>query len=259
MRIGRICGYGDKDFQTVKDQGLSFIEICLNDENETTTFLRDKDAVKERIKTYGIDVSSVGRWNHDINEKGALIPEKLEIYLSLVDAAIEVGAKTVVFGCNYDESVSLYKNYTCAIELFGKLLERAGGKIKVAVENCDWNNFIVSPEQWKVVLGEYPDLCLKYDCSHAYNRGDNYLDELSDWGDRIAHFHVKGTTHAGSKYVSDPPAGMDDIKWGSVFSILYARKYTGDLSIEPHSSIWRGEIGNAGVLFTRDYIRKFVF
>ena len=70
--------------------------------------------------------------------------------------------------------------------------------------------------------------------------------------------HVKGTTHAGSRPVDDPPAGMDDIRWSSLFSILYARKYDGDLSIEPHSATWQGKLGDAGVAFTRDFIRPFI-
>ena len=87
-----------------------------------------------------------------------------------------------------------------------------------------------------------------------------YLTELSDWGERVSHIHIKGTTHAGGKrWVDDPPAGMDDIKWGSVFSILYARGYNGGLSIEPHSGTWHGELCTKGIRFTHDFISKFVF
>jgi len=51
---------------------------------------------------------------------------------------------------------------------------------------------------------------------------------------------------------------MDDINWPSVFAVLYARGYDGDLSIEPHSPTWWGELGEKGVAFTRDYIRRFM-
>ena len=69
---------------------------------------------------------------------------------------------------------------------------------------------------------------------------------------------IKGTVHAGKRAVDDPPAGMDDIQWTSLFAILYARGYNGDLSIEPHSKTWRGELGSAGVTFTRDFIKRFM-
>jgi sugar phosphate isomerase/epimerase len=81
---------------------------------------------------------------------------------------------------------------------------------------------------------------------------------MSNWGESIAHFHIKGTVHAGQRTVDDPPAGMDDINWGSVFAVLYGRGYDGDLSIEPHSNTWHGDLADFGVAFTRDYVKKFI-
>ena len=260
MRIGRIQNdYTEKGFGLVKEQGLSFAELCMNSQAESEALVSSRESILAAAKATGIDVSSVGRWNHDVAENGVINAEKAKSYYELLDAAIYLGAKTFVCGINRDESVSLYRNYTNAIEFFGGLCEHAKGKgIKVAVQNCNWNNFVVSPFDWDVVLGEVPDLWLKYDASHSYNRGDDYLGELSDWCERVAHVHIKGTTHAGKRAVADPPAGMDDIKWSSLFSILYARGYDGDLSIEPHSSVWCGELGTAGVLFTRDFVKQYI-
>ena len=260
MRLGRIVNWTEDGFNTAKAQGLDFVEICCNSQELGEEFISLKDKMKRLIAETGLDISSVGRWNHDVSADGKLIPERVESYHKLLDTAEELGAKTFVCGINYDKSISLYKNYKNAIEFFGGLVEHAAPlNVKVALQNCSWNNFVVEPEQWKVILGEIPELMIKYDPSHAYNRGASYLDELSDWGSRVAHVHIKGTVHAGKNPVSDPPAGMDDILWPSVFAILYAKEYKGDLSIEPHSSIWHGELGNSGVLFTRDYIRKFLF
>lgn len=260
MRLGRIQNdYTEKGFSLVRDQKLAFVEICRNSEEEALDLIAKKDAVKAAAEATGIPVSCVGRWNHDVNVNGKIDSDKVKSYFDLLDAAIELGAKTFVCGFNYDSSVSLFKNYSNAVEFFGMITERAkGSDIKVAIQNCDWNNFIVSPEQWKIVLGENPDLYIKFDPSHAYNRGENYLAQLSDWGERIAHMHVKGAVHAGRKYVDDPPAGMDDLNWGSVFAILYARGYAGDLSLEPHSETWHGELGAAGIEFTRKYISRFM-
>ena len=259
MRIGRIqnnyTGYG---FDLVKGQKLSFIEICCNNREEAEKLILSKTDVLAEISRTGIDVSAVGRWNHTVQKDGRIDLFEKEGYIRLLDTAAELGAKTFICGVNYDESISLYKNYVNAIDFLGELVEHANGRIKVAVENCDWNNFVVGPEQWKVILGELDGLYIKYDASHAYNRGQDYLAQLSDWGERVAHVHIKGTTHAGTRPVDDPPAGMDGIAWGPIFSILYARGYDGDLSIEPHSATWHGELGNAGVVFTRDFISKYV-
>ena len=259
MRIGRIQNHYTKEgFDTVVAQGLSSIEICCNNEEEVEMLLAACTDVKAEIARTGIPVVSVGRWNHSVLKDGAIDPHALSYYHKLLDCAIELGARVFVVGCNLDPSVSLYQNYSLAIGFFYDLLKRADGRIQVAIQNCDWNNFIVSPEQWKVVLGELPELMLKYDPSHAYNRGDDYLAEISQWGERIVHFHVKGTVHAGKRGVDDPPAGLDDIRWSSVFAVLYARGYDGDLSIEPHSRTWLGELGERGVVFTKKYIEQFI-
>lgn len=259
MRIGRIHKYTSECFDDVKSTGLEFIEICCNDAEAAANFVAAKESIKAEIERTGIDISSVGRWNHDVNEGGVINEEKFKGYIALMDAAIELGAKTFVCGINKSDDIDLEANYAIAVEFFSRLIDHADGRIKVAVQNCHWNNFIVSPQEWEKTLGVLPDLWLKYDPSHAYNRGDNYLAEMSDWGERIAHFHIKGTVHAGSRKVDDPPAGMDDIQWGPVFAILYARGYDGDLSIEPHSKTWRGELGRFGVEFTRDFMKKYVF
>ena len=260
MRLGRIQNnYTAEGFDLVLREKLDFIEICCNNDEEADAFIAAKDGIREQIRRTGLDVSCVGRWNHSMMHDGGIDEGQIARYIRQLDAAAEVGAKTFVCGCNYDDSISLFRNYENAIRFLGPLVERSKEKgVKVAVHNCDWNNYIVSPKQWEVVLGELPDLSIKFDPSHSYNRGGDYLGELSDWGERVAHIHVKGTVHAGARGVDDPPAGMDDIRWRSIFAILYARDYDGDLSIEPHSGAWLGDRGEFGVAFTRDFIRAFL-
>lgn len=259
MRIGQIYPYDNPAyFHDAKANGLKFIEVCCNYGPDNDHFIASVENMKKGIAESGVDVSCVGRWNHEMMADGKIVPEQQASYKALLNAAIEVGAKTFVCGANYDDSISLYRNYTNAIAFFGDLIEQAQGRIKIAIQNCNWNNYIVSPREWEVVLGELPELCLKYDPSHAYNRDADYLAEMSDWGERIAHVHIKGTTHAGKRWVDDPPAGMDDLKWSSIFAVLYARGYDGDLSLEPHSETWSGELGNKGVEFTKKYIKQFI-
>ncbi|MGI6743901.1 MAG: sugar phosphate isomerase/epimerase family protein [Eubacteriales bacterium] len=260
MKLGIIRGYSAADFDFVKKNELEFIEVCCNFDPDIENFLKNKESIKENIKRTGIPIQSVGRWNMDCNIGGKIDPERFKFLASLLDAAIEVGSPNFVCGCNYASDATLYRNYTAAIELFGRLLERAGGKTNICVYNCDWENFVHSDAQWKVVLGELPELKIKFDSSHSFGRRSDYLAELSDWGDRIGHMHVKGAVRAGSRGIDDPPAGMDALRWSEIFAILYSRGYTGGLSIEPHSSAWRADIprGERGILFARDFIRRFL-
>ncbi len=261
MKLGIIRGYDEASFEYVKGMGLEFIECCRNSTPEAADFVAKKEQTKANIAKFGIPIASVGRWNPLVNISGKLDEAEMKSMTDLLEAAVYVGSPVFVCGINYADDVSLFKNYCTAVEYFGKLIERASGRIKVAVYNCDWGNFVHSDEAWKVVLGELPELGIKYDCSHSYNRGQDYLRELSDWGERIAHFHIKGAVKGASKrHVDDPPAGMDDLQWGSIFATLYARGYDAGLSIEPHSMTWRGgtELGENGIKFAMDFTRKFM-
>lgn len=260
MKLGIISGFDAGSFDYVKSLGLSFIESCRNDDGEAQSFIDNAASIKENIARTGIPIASVGRWNSSPNDGGKYNEQQMNLQYALMDAAIEVGSPVFVCGCNYDNGISLFRNYSFAVDYFGKLIEHAGGRIKVAAYNCDWNNFVCSERQWEVVLGELPQLGIKFDCSHSINRGEDYLRALSNWGDRIYHFHVKGTARVNGRGVDDPPAGMDGTCWGNVFAILYARGYEGGLSIEPHSHTWRAgsDLGNKGIGFTIRYISQFI-
>ena len=169
MRLGRIQNnYTEEGFALVKEQGLDFIEICCNNAEEAEKIINARESVKALSLKTGIPISSVGRWNHDLHKDGVINEEKAEQYKELLRTAIYLNAKTFVCGCNYDPSISLLKNYENAVEFFGMLCEIAKKSgVKVAIQNCDWNNFIVSEKHWEVVLGARPDLYIKYDASHS--------------------------------------------------------------------------------------------
>ena len=103
MRLGRIQNdFSAAGFDLVKAQGLEFIEFCCNYDDRVQNVLNAKESIKKEIARTGIDVSSVGRWNNNIQENGVIVPERLSLYLELMETAIELGAKTFVAGCNYD-------------------------------------------------------------------------------------------------------------------------------------------------------------
>ena len=47
-----------------------------------------------------------------------IVSDRADSYFKLLDTAMNVGAKTFVCGINYDESISLYKNYVNALSFF---------------------------------------------------------------------------------------------------------------------------------------------
>ncbi|MBQ7541077.1 MAG: sugar phosphate isomerase/epimerase [Clostridia bacterium] len=260
MKLGIIQDWSESGFLYAASKGLDAVEFCVNGNYDTREFFAQVETIRGYIERTGVAVGSIGRWGaRRIDDSGKVIPQALQDDRNLIDAASALGCPVYNCGCNWTDGLSFAENCRIATDYFAGLLAYADGKnVKIAVYNCDWDNFVVSPETWRVVLSDLPDLGIKYDTSHCINRGGDYLVEMRDWGDRIYHFHVKGTSRIGGEHYDDPPAGLDDVRWGPVMNLLYTKGYDGMLSIEPHSSQWSGARGQWGVDFTIRFIRPFI-
>jgi len=261
MKLGIIASPKEESFKMARSKGLDFLEFCINPVNNAEEFFNDLPRIKQWMEEYGVEVGSVGRWKSNrIDEKGNIIPEELELSYRLIDAANYLNCTNFVCGCNYVDTLSYYENCTAAIEYFSKLIEYSRDKnVRISTYNCRKVNFVHNPMAWTIIHGHLKELGIKYDPSHSRYAGADYLKEIAEWGDRIYHFHVKGSLIIGGQRFDDPPAGLDQTDWGAVISILLAKNYTGGLSIEPHSSVWTGELGDKGVDFTINYMKKLLF
>jgi sugar phosphate isomerase/epimerase len=261
MNLGIIARPNEESFKNAAQKNLDFLEFCINIGHDTDEFFNDIEKVKGWISQYNVKVGSIGRWGSDrIDKKGNIIEEELQISYKLIDAASQLECKNFVCGCNYVEEISYYENCTAAINYFSKLIEYGNKKgVKISVYNCRWNNFVNNPMAWTIIHGHLKDLGIKFDPSHSYYDNGNYLKEMRDWGERFYHVHIKGALIIDGERFDDPPAGIDQIDWGSFMSILYAKGYKDGLSIEPHSETWRGELADKGINFTIDYMKKLLF
>ncbi len=261
MKLGIIGGWEEKDFEYVKNKGLEAVEFTVNHDVDAQDFLAKAPKIKEYSEKYGVSVGSMGRWGMQrIDEKGEIIPSALSDDKAVIDAAEIIGCPVYNVGVNYTESLGFYENCRKAIEYISILLDYAKGKgIKLATYNCDWSNFVYNDKAWSVVHTALPELGIKYDASHCIGRGDDYLKELRDWGDRVYHVHLKGVVEIDGSRYDDAPAGLDQINWGALLDVLYTKNYDGMLSIEPHSSYWRGDLGERGIAFTIKYMRPYIF
>lgn len=264
MQLGVIYPYDDEGFKAAKKLGLEFIEICYNIGNDCEKFYReDLPLLLKRTDKYGVAVGSIGRWGTDkIDDDGNIIEEELKNSYLLIDACSALGCKVFNTGVNYVDNFSLYENAGFAISFLEKLIEYGKARgVDIATINCDWNNYIREPMTWELIHGYLKDLGIKYDPSHCINAGSGkYLDEAAKWGKRFYHVHIKGTVNTKDcGHIDDPPAGLDDINWGSFMAILYKAGYNRTLSIEPHSGTWRGDLGDWGVKYSVDYINKILY
>ncbi|MCI9273377.1 MAG: sugar phosphate isomerase/epimerase [Clostridiales bacterium] len=260
MKLGIIADPVEQSFQMAQKKGLSFVEFCINIGQDCRQFSQRVEELEEYVKKYGVAVGSIGRWGSDkLDAGGTVIEEELQNNRCLIDAASRLGCKVFHTGVNFVEQLSYYENISRAMDYLQKLVEYGEQKgVRIAVYNCRWNNYICTPEQWKLVHGHLKQLGIKYDSSHCIYDGGDYLQEAKDWGSRFYHVHIKGALSIGGERFDDPPAGLDSTNWGAFFSVLYAVGYNGLLSIEPHSRVWRKQLGEKGLDYTIQYLRPMI-
>lgn len=265
MKLGIISyGFEKENFEKIKEQSLDFVEFCVNAdaENRFQEFYDRSEEIRGNLAALSLFTGSVGRWaGNKILQDGSKNPEEWKADTTLMQAAKKLSCPVYITSCNYVEALSLYENYTAAIAYLTDLV--AFGKelgIQVATCNCRWNNYLCCDPAWSVVHGHIKDLWIKYDPSHAvYAKGEDYLSEVKKWGKRFAHVHIKGSLLIDGERFDDPPAGMDQTNWPAFMAALYASGYDKNLSIEPHSAIWKeGALGDFGVDYTIKMMRSLI-
>lgn len=257
MKLGIIAWINEEEFRKAKERNLEFVELDVNDRQDE--FFENLEKTKSYSEKYQMPIGAVGRWGSDRICKEGIISKELDIECRLIEAVSQLNSSIYITGCNYVEELSYYENCKLAISYFEKLIEH-GKKygVKIATYNCRWNSFVHSEMAWTVIHGYLKDLYIKYDTSHCIYAGGDYLKETRDWGHRFAHVHIKGALNIEGNRYDDPPAGLDQTDWNSFMAVLYTKGYDGNLSIEPHSEKWQGELGEKGVDYTIGFMRNLI-
>ena len=307
MRLGIITQPGASGFSYAKDLGLDFLEYDCNPVPifgiPVEDILAKIPECQEESARTGIPVAAVGRWGSPILAKdGSINSEEWKNVTAIMDFGKALGAAHYLASVAWVPELSYYQNISAAIRVLREIVTNAEDRgMKVSIVNCMiGGNYIRTPEQWKLVLPEVPELSIKYDPSHSFVHGGEkgrYLEETMDWGGSFGYVHIKGVIQRGlseeparmemfrllrqfpelrdtlinSQLFSkkdpfaytptsydNPPAGLDAINWRAFFAALYMHGYDGDLSIEPHSRTWKGELGEKGVKYTIKYIRDLM-
>jgi len=257
MRIGFITDLSEADFKFSAKNGIPCVEYNFSDNIDAA---KSFGAVKRHMKKYGTEFSMIGMFGRNyISSDRKEADRHMHDAKALVDLCQDIGAPCFVTGAGHAENRTLEENVERASSFFGSLLDYAKGKnVRVALYNCHWGNFAFGPDSWRMLLPRLPELGLKYDPSHTFYDGRDYLQELLDWGNRVYHMHAKGAIRIGGKRFEDPPAGLDQIDWGSIMAVMYHHKYEGDINIEPHSGVWLAERRHDGILMARRHLLQFI-
>ena len=165
MKLGIIMPPKPESFEKAKALGLDFVEFDCNPTDffgvPTAGLLAAKEELKAASESTGVEVGAVGRWaSHILDENGQVVPAEWEDVKAVIDLGAFLGAKYYLCSCNYVKSLSYYKNITAAIKVLNDIVAYAQERgMETAIVNCMMgDNYIRTPEQWKLVLDEVPEI-----------------------------------------------------------------------------------------------------
>jgi len=261
MRVGMISNWDEQDIKFAAEAQLPWVEFIpwcpMGD------FTGKRKDIEGLLAKHKVNVSAMGFFNHDIiNPDAAKRESDLKDIREMIALCKDWKAPVFMLGAgllqkDQDERAALRQS----IEALKKIVDDAGKQgLTVAIYNCHCWNYCTTPRHWEALLAAIPQIRFKYDCSHSYYDGRDYLAELRDFGKYLAHFHVKGCIKAEGRQVYDPPAGLDQLDWRSVLGLLYRAEYKGVLSLEPHTKIWSdpSQLKYQGLRFSAKYIKSLL-
>jgi len=257
MRIGFITDLSEEDFRFAQDNGFPCVEYISFGNAFVANRREYLNAMRRR---YHVDFSMLALFSENyISDDPAVSHKAFANAETLMDLCSDIESPLFVTCAGESEGRPLTENARRAVDALGRLLDYGKKRgVGVALYNCHITNFAFGPEAWEQILPHLPELGIKFDPSHPFYDGRDYLVELRDWGARVKHVHAKGAVILGGKPFEDPPAGMDQIDWGTLFAILYHHGYNADINIEPHAQTWLGERRYAGILLAQRHLRRYV-
>jgi sugar phosphate isomerase/epimerase len=259
MQIGFITNLTEEDFRFARQMGVSALEYNEN-ADDIGPFLARVEELKDRCRRHHVRLNVIGRFGRNyISDDIDLAQHEIMMTERLIDAAADLGASIFVTGGGHAEQRQHKENCRRAVDVLGRFVEAGAARgLKVALYNCHWGNFAFAPCSWKEILPDLPTLGIKFDPSHVFYDGRDWLAEMRDWGSRFYHTHAKGCLEVDGDRLDDPNPGFDQLNWGAFFAMLYHHNYQGDVMIEPHSGTWHGDRLHPGLRFSINYLRQFV-
>ena len=210
---------------------------------------------------HGTRAAMLGTWgyNHLASD-----PAEREEAGKLLDRQIEFAqvlkAEWIVTSCGQIHGEPVGANIPAFAKHFAPVMEKVKkAGLKLAFYALHGNSFLDSLAVMERVWEVMPEMRLKYDPANWQGHGDDYLEILRKFGNKVGYVHIKDRMSVNVQAVTEPPAGMGDIEFPKMLAFLYQHNYSGYLSIEPHGALWGvGELRRKNILLSKRYIEPML-
>ena len=235
------------------------------------------DEVRTLLDPLGIPISSVGVYGNPLeeDEMAGLTRRGLEKAINaapLFGTSVVSGFTGRLRNSPIPDSIPAYQR------VFGPLADRAVKQgVSLALENCamggtwkcgDWN-LAHGPDAWELLFEALPhqNIGLEWETCHQMINLIDPMAQLPHWVDRVLHVHGKCANvhhdiikkhgiHGNKPAFFHRFPGLGDADWTTVFSILTAHNYAGNIDIEGwHDPVFKDETEIEGQINSLSYLK----
>lgn len=249
------------------------------------------EEIKKYCTEYGLAISSLAYYDNNLDRDPARRKYINNHTKKVIDAAAMLGTPLVgtFVGKNIDKTIE--ENFNEFEQVFTELVNYAEEKgIKLMIENCDMKGWQIpgipgtisySPELWEEMFKRVPskNFGLNFDPSHMIPQFIDYMKAAEAFKDRIFHVHAKDAeicldrlnkygTNNRQLYKEEDNlgywryrmAGLGQVDWGKLISMLKANNYDGTISIEHEDSLYEGseEKVKDGLILGLTHLKTFL-
>lgn len=222
---------------------------------------QDVEAQAAALSRHGIGISAYGLWGYNPIAED---PDQKRHAHAMIERALgyakRLGAAAMVLSTGDVRGEPLGRRVAIFIETMAPLIERieAAGIVPTFYA-LHGNTFLSNLEAYERVWEQMPGLKMKFDPANWLGAGQDNLEVVRRYGNKIGHVHIKEAIFINSRVVSQPPAGMGDMPWGRIMTFLHEHRYDGCLSLEPHMDPWRsGEGLKMNLLLSKRHLNQFM-
>jgi sugar phosphate isomerase/epimerase len=245
----------------------------------------DVDTVRATLERHGLEISSLAYYPNNLDPDDERRREVNAHLLKVVDAAQQLGVRTVGTFVGNDKDRPYPENLERFKELWPPLVAYAADRdVRIAIENCpmifswdEWpggNNLAATPASWDDIFEAIPgpNFGLNLDPSHLVWQMIDYERVVYDYADRIFHVHAKdmevrrdglyrhGVMSLGMGWQVPRLPGLGEVRWDRFLAALYAVGYDSYVSIEHEDRRFEGDVDlvKRGFLVARNTLRPYI-
>ncbi|MBL8824272.1 MAG: sugar phosphate isomerase/epimerase [Planctomycetia bacterium] len=219
----------------------------------------DAEKVHALCSKHDISISGLGYYPNPLDPDPELQAVVVEHLKKVITAASLLQLPVVNTFIGRDWKRSIDEQWETMKAVWRPIVDHAEScGIRIAIENCpmifgpnEWpggKNLANTPQTWRRLFAEFPQLGLNFDPSHLVWQMIDIPRAIREFGSRIIHVHAKDARIdaddlyeqgvMGHQWHTPKLPGMGDVNWGAFFGALTDAGFQGAVCVEVEDRVF---------------------